>query len=329
MVVVLMGVCGCGKTTVGRMLAEALGWPFLDADDFHPEANVAKMRAGTALTDDDRWPWLDRLAAEMAAINARGAHAVLACSALKQSYRDRLARAGDVRIVYLKGDRATIAPRLAARPGHYMPRVAARQPARHARGARRRDGRRHSRPRRRAGRGDPPPSRRHATDSMNEPPARPPRRQATLAAHLGREPRRFLGAVNTPVFRASTIVFPTVAELEASTRGEHPGVSYGLHGLPTVRDLQAAVAELEGGRRGVRRAVRPDGDHAAAAGAALRRRPRAGHRLGLRPDAPLLRPAPDALRRRGRLLRSAARARRSSARSGRTPGSCSPSRRGR
>ena len=82
---------------------------------------------------------------------------------------------------------------------------------------------------------------------MNEPPARTPRRPATKAAHLGRDPRRFLGAVNTPVFRASTIVFPTVAELEASTRGEHPGVSYGLHGLPTVRDLQAAVAELEGG----------------------------------------------------------------------------------
>jgi gluconokinase len=121
MVVVLMGVCGCGKTTVGRTLAEELGWPFLDADDFHPAANVAKMRAGTALTDDDRWPWLDRLAAEMAAINARGAHAVLACSALKQSYRDRLARAGDVRFFHLKGDRATIAPRLAARPGHYMP----------------------------------------------------------------------------------------------------------------------------------------------------------------------------------------------------------------
>jgi len=121
MVVVLMGVCGCGKTTVGRMVAEALGWPFLDADDFHPAANVARMRAGTALTDDDRWPWLDRLAAEMAAINARGAHAVLACSALKQAYRDRLARAGDVRFVYMKGDRATIAPRLAARPGHYMP----------------------------------------------------------------------------------------------------------------------------------------------------------------------------------------------------------------
>jgi gluconokinase len=121
MVVVLMGVCGCGKTTVGRALAAAMGWPFLDADDFHPEANVAKMRAGIALTDDDRWPWLDRLAAEMSAINARGAHAVLACSALRQAYRDRLARGGDVRFVHLKGDRATLVARLTARPGHYMP----------------------------------------------------------------------------------------------------------------------------------------------------------------------------------------------------------------
>jgi len=116
-----MGVSGCGKTTIGRALADAMGWAFLDADDFHPEANVAKMRAGTPLTDDDRWPWLDRLAAEMAAVNAHGASAVLGCSALRQAYRDRLARAGGVRIVYLKGDRATIEPRLAARAGHYMP----------------------------------------------------------------------------------------------------------------------------------------------------------------------------------------------------------------
>lgn len=121
MVVVLMGVCGCGKTTVGRALAAEMGWRFLDADDFHPEANVARMRAGVPLTDADRWPWLDRLAAESAAINARGEHAVLACSALRQAYRERLARGGDVRFVYLKGDRATIAPRLGARAGHYMP----------------------------------------------------------------------------------------------------------------------------------------------------------------------------------------------------------------
>lgn len=121
MIVVVMGVSGCGKTTIGQALADALGWPFLDADDFHPEANVAKMRTGVPLTDDDRWPWLDRLATEMTAINARGGSAVLGCSALKQAYRDRLARAGDVRIVYLKGDRAAIEPRLAARAGHYMP----------------------------------------------------------------------------------------------------------------------------------------------------------------------------------------------------------------
>jgi len=121
LIIVVMGVSGCGKTTVGRMLGEALGWPFFDADDFHPEANVAKMRAGTPLTDDDRWPWLDRLVAEMGAIDHRGDHAVLGCSALRQAYRDRLARAGDVRFVYLKGDRDTIAARLASRSGHYMP----------------------------------------------------------------------------------------------------------------------------------------------------------------------------------------------------------------
>jgi gluconokinase len=121
MIVVLMGVCGCGKTTVGHALAQALHWPFFDADDFHPEANVARMRAGIPLTDEDRWPWLDRLAQEMAAINAHGGHAVLACSALRQAYRDRLARAGDVRFVHLRGDRATLASRLSARPGHYMP----------------------------------------------------------------------------------------------------------------------------------------------------------------------------------------------------------------
>jgi len=118
---VLMGVSGCGKTAVGQALAEALGWPFFDADDFHPPGNVAKMAAGTPLTDADRWPWLDRLAADMSAVNARGDSAVLGCSALKQVYRDRLARDGDVRIVYLKGDRETIAARIAARKHRYMP----------------------------------------------------------------------------------------------------------------------------------------------------------------------------------------------------------------
>jgi gluconokinase len=98
-----------------------LYWPFLDADDFHPPANVAKMAAGEPLTDADRWPWLDRLAGEMRAILARGGHAVLACSALKEAYRARLAQAGDVRTVYLAGDEPTIAARLAARQHRYMP----------------------------------------------------------------------------------------------------------------------------------------------------------------------------------------------------------------
>jgi carbohydrate kinase (thermoresistant glucokinase family) len=116
-----MGVCGCGKTTIGEALANALGWTFYDADDFHPPANVAKMAAGRPLDDRDRWPWLDRIADELRAVLARGDHAVLACSALKKAYRERLQRAGDVRIVYLKGDEATIAARLAARQHQYMP----------------------------------------------------------------------------------------------------------------------------------------------------------------------------------------------------------------
>ena len=121
MIVVLMGVCGSGKTVVGQALAADLGWPFFDGDDFHPLANVAKMAAGTPLTDTDRWPWLDRLAAEMAAVNDSDGNAVLACSALKQTYRDRIARAGNVRFVHLKGDYDTIAARLAARSHRYMP----------------------------------------------------------------------------------------------------------------------------------------------------------------------------------------------------------------
>jgi len=125
MIVVVMGVSGSGKTVVGQALAAALGWPFLEGDDYHPPANVAKMAAGVPLTDEDRGPWLDRLAAEMAKILGRGGHAVLACSALRQSYRDRLARAarvpGDVRFVHLKSDYATIAARLAARRHRYMP----------------------------------------------------------------------------------------------------------------------------------------------------------------------------------------------------------------
>ena len=121
MIVVVMGVTGCGKSTVGAALAHRLGCRFLDADDFHPPANVAKMAAGTPLTDGDRWPWLDRLAAELRAIEQSGGSAVLACSALKESYRARLAAAGHVRFVHLAGDEATIAARLASRRHRYMP----------------------------------------------------------------------------------------------------------------------------------------------------------------------------------------------------------------
>jgi len=121
MIVVLMGVSGSGKTALGQALAADLGWPFFDGDDFHPEANVAKMAAGTPLVDQDRWPWLDRLATEMAAVNVRRADAVFACSALKEAYRDRFRRADDVRFVHLKGDYDTIAARLALRSHRYMP----------------------------------------------------------------------------------------------------------------------------------------------------------------------------------------------------------------
>ncbi|HTI46719.1 MAG TPA: gluconokinase [Casimicrobiaceae bacterium] len=121
MIVVLMGVSGAGKTTTGEALASALGWPFRDADNLHPAANVDKMRAGIPLTDDDRWPWLDRVIDEMRRVEETDGHVVFACSALKQSYRDYLARAGDVRFVYLAGDCDTIAQRLAARKHEYMP----------------------------------------------------------------------------------------------------------------------------------------------------------------------------------------------------------------
>jgi gluconokinase len=121
MIIVLMGVSGSGKTTVGSALARALGWEFHDADTFHPPDNIAKMKAGTPLTDADRWPWLDAMTAAMQAIEARGGNAVFACSALREAYRGRLTQAGDVRFVYLEGDENTIATRLARRQHEYMP----------------------------------------------------------------------------------------------------------------------------------------------------------------------------------------------------------------
>ena len=121
MTVLLMGVSGSGKSTVGPALAAELNWPFLDADILHPQANVTRMASGIPLTDADRWPWFDRIVAEMRRYAAAGKNVVIACSALKQAYRDRLAGGGSVRVVYLKGDAETIAPRLAGRRGHFMP----------------------------------------------------------------------------------------------------------------------------------------------------------------------------------------------------------------
>lgn len=119
-----MGVSGSGKSTVARGLAEALGFVFADADDFHPPANVAKMTAGTPLTDVDRGPWLEDLAAWMAERSALGHSTVLACSALRRSYRDVLRHGPTrVRFVHLDGPAEVIADRLSARTQHFMPRT--------------------------------------------------------------------------------------------------------------------------------------------------------------------------------------------------------------
>jgi gluconokinase len=122
MVIVLMGVSGVGKTSVGMLLAAALGGEFVEGDSYHPPANVEKMRRGIPLDDADRRPWLETLAREIGAWLEAGRTMVLACSALKRSYRAIL-RGGrqDVRFVHLKGSAALIRARLAARRGHYMP----------------------------------------------------------------------------------------------------------------------------------------------------------------------------------------------------------------
>ncbi|GIG20433.1 gluconokinase [Cellulomonas chitinilytica] len=117
--VVVMGVSGCGKSTVGSLLADRLGVPFLDADSLHPPANVARMAAGVPLTDEDRWPWLRLVGDAMA---SRPAGAVVACSALRRSYRDLLrASVPDLRLVHLVGTREQLAARMRARERHFMP----------------------------------------------------------------------------------------------------------------------------------------------------------------------------------------------------------------
>jgi len=115
-----MGVCGCGKSLIGARLAAALNGIFEDADDFHSVANKARMSAGIPLTDEDRWPWMRTLRARIEEMREKTPCYVLACSALKQSYRDILSGEG-VLFLYLKGPRELIASRMAARKGHYMP----------------------------------------------------------------------------------------------------------------------------------------------------------------------------------------------------------------
>jgi gluconokinase len=120
--IVVMGVSGCGKSTVAARLARQLGWDLAEADTFHAAASVGKMRSGIALTDEDRWPWLDAIAAWIAAQRAQARPCIVACSALKRRYRERLAGGHDeVSFVYLKGSYETVAARLAGRSGHYMP----------------------------------------------------------------------------------------------------------------------------------------------------------------------------------------------------------------
>jgi gluconokinase len=122
MIVIVAGVSGSGKTTVGALLAGRLGWRFTDGDDLHPAANVAKMRAGIPLTDTDRWPWLRAIASWMDERIARGEDAVVACSALRRSYRDLLLDGRPAaRMVFLAPDREVLARRLASRHGHFFP----------------------------------------------------------------------------------------------------------------------------------------------------------------------------------------------------------------
>lgn len=121
-VIVVMGVASSGKTSLGERLADKLGWPFRDADSFHPPANVAKMSSGTPLTDEDRKPWLAAIAAWIDDLRTSGGNGIVTCSALKHAYRDVIVgNRPDVALVYLRGSRELIGQRMAARQHHFMP----------------------------------------------------------------------------------------------------------------------------------------------------------------------------------------------------------------
>jgi gluconokinase len=119
-IVIIFGVSGAGKTTVGKLLAREFGWRFIEADDFHPPGNIEKMRSGNPLTDKDRWPWLERLRQQIEQLLSARENAVLACSALKRTYRDRLRVSDEVKFVFLCGDYALVEKQLRSRHGHFM-----------------------------------------------------------------------------------------------------------------------------------------------------------------------------------------------------------------
>jgi gluconokinase len=119
-VIIIFGVSGAGKTTVGELLARELGWHFYEADDFHSPANIEKMRRGVPLTDDDRWPWLDTVRELIRRSITANENAVLACSVLKRAYRQHLRVSTDVKLVFLRGDYALVAEQLRHRRGHFM-----------------------------------------------------------------------------------------------------------------------------------------------------------------------------------------------------------------
>jgi gluconokinase len=119
-IIIIFGVSGAGKTTVGELLARELGWHFYEADDFHPPANIEKMRRGVPLTDEDRWPWLENLHELIKRCVSANENAVLACSALKRVYRKHLRVSAEVKLVFLRGDYELISEQLRHRRGHFM-----------------------------------------------------------------------------------------------------------------------------------------------------------------------------------------------------------------